>query len=90
MPPFEFLQREQLIFMLGIGVALTLVLLLARASRLCGWSLGRRGAATAERHTFADGIEEENRPVPWLIWLACGAYIVWAVAYVLYNMNSSI
>ena len=81
MPPYLAIHWENLVFMLGVGLALVLVIGLARSSRV----LTLPSVARAEPpHAFGGEVEEENRPVPWLIVLACVAYFGWAIGYVLF------
>jgi hypothetical protein len=86
MPPYEWLANQRLLLALGIGLGLTIAVLLARGSRVFGFSLSKKPAepSESERHEFGGGVSELHRPVPLLVWLVFVGYFVWATAYVLF------
>ena len=87
MPPYDGLAVQHVIFMVGVGLAITFVVLLARGSRAFSLSFGKKSDAEHEMdvHQFGGEVSETKRPVPWLIWLLWPAYFLWAAGYVLFN-----
>ena len=87
MPPYDRLAIEHVIFMVGVGLAITFVILLARGSRALSLSFSKKSDAEHERDvvTFGGDVSETHRPVPWLIWLLWPAYFLWAASYVYLN-----
>jgi len=85
MPPYEMIQANDLLFMWAIGLALAIVVFLARGSRVFTFSFSRTEGKDDDLHAFPGGVSERNRPVPILIWLVFLGYFVWATAYVIYS-----
>jgi hypothetical protein len=87
MAPYDMLHMESVWMMLLGGGLVTLAVVLARASRRHALSLKRRSEEQleAETHEFADGVREQNRPVPVFIWIVTVGYFVWATAYVIFT-----
>jgi len=86
MPPYDWIGSWHLVFMTGVGLGLALAVILARGSRVWGFSLRPRPDREEEEevHEFGGGVSEMNRPVPWLIWLVFVGYFIWATAYVIF------
>ncbi len=84
MPPYEAIQAGDLLFMWVIGLVLSIVVFLARGSRLLTFSFSRPAEEGDDLHTFPGGVSETNRPVPIFIWLVFIGYFVWATAYVVF------
>jgi hypothetical protein len=83
MPPYAQLQLDDFLFAVAVGLGLVVAVILARGSEYL--SLRReRPDEEQEVHEFGGGVQEANRPVPWLIWLLFVGYFVWAAAYVLF------
>ena len=87
MPPYDFLATQSLVFMCGVGLLVTLAIVLARSSGHLGLTGSRKSDEdlAKEAHEFAGGVSETNRPVPWLIWLVFVGYFLWAVGYVIFS-----
>jgi hypothetical protein len=87
MPPYTWLAKQDVLYIVGIGLLLTIVVILARASRVWGFTTQK---ATDEElakdiHVFPGEVSETQRPVPWLIWLVFVGYFLWAIGYVIWN-----
>jgi hypothetical protein len=85
MPPYDLINAEQEILALGIGLGLTVLVILARGSRLFTWSFGKRSLDESSGHVreFAGKVSESDGPVPLSIWLVAATVLVWSVAYIL-------
>lgn len=86
MPPYDLIGIEAVLYMTGVGLLVSLGIILARGSRAWSWSARRRSDAEleAEVHEFGGEVSETNRPVPWLIWLVFIGYFIWATSYVVF------
>jgi hypothetical protein len=73
--------------MLGGGLMVALAIILARASSHYSFTLKKRSEEELqqETHTFADTVEEQNRPVPVFIWLVAIGYVIWAISYIVFS-----
>ena len=87
MPPFDLLALQHVVFMVGVGLAITFAVLLARGSRRLSFTAGKKSDAEMEQevHEFGGQVSETRRPVPWLIWLLWPVYFLWAAGYVIFN-----
>jgi hypothetical protein len=86
MPPYNAMQLEHLILAVGIGLLLVIAVILARTSRYYSISLSKkRKEMQDEVHVFGGNVSEGYKPVPLLIWIIMGGYLVWSVIYILYN-----
>lgn len=86
MPPYDLIGTENVLYMTGVGLLVSLGIILARGSR--AWSLAGRKRSDeeldADVHEFGGEVSESSRPVPWLIWLVFVGYFIWAVSYVVF------
>lgn len=87
MAPYSILATKQVIFFVGIGLLISLAIILARASRYWGFTTQQKSDEELAKdvHEFGGGVTETQRPVPWLIWLVFVGYFIWAISYVLWN-----
>ncbi|HJX51481.1 MAG TPA: hypothetical protein VJ801_01835 [Polyangia bacterium] len=87
MPPYDLLAIQHLIFMVGVGLAIVFVVILARGSRWLSFSTQKKTDADREHDVveFGGEVSETRRPVPWLIWLLWPAYFLWAAGYLIFN-----
>jgi hypothetical protein len=87
MPPYTWLAQQNTLFIIGIGLLLTIVVILARASRVWGFTTQKSSddELAKDVHVFPGEVSETRRPVPWLIWLVFVGYFVWAAGYVIWN-----
>lgn len=84
MPPYDEMQFQHLVLMIGFGVLVALLVILARGSEvftLKKFSLGDNESIKE----FGGEVSEGNRPVPLLIWLIFAGYFLWAAVYVIYS-----
>lgn len=86
MPPYSWIHFESFLFMMGIGLALSFAILLARGSDLFTFSFRKQSEAQLEEslHEFGGEVKEYNKPTPLFIWLVFLGYFLWATAYVIY------
>jgi len=85
MPPYESLEVESLVFMFGVGLILVFGIILARGSRWFSFTMLSRPDQELEKvHHFGGEVSEDDRPVPWLIWVVLFGYFAWAIGYVIY------
>ena len=87
MPPYSWIHLESVWWMWGGGLMVATAIILARASRYYSFTLKRRSEEELQKetHTFADAVEEQNRPVPVFIWLVAIGYVLWAISYVVFS-----
>ena len=86
MPPYSWIHLENVWWMLAGGLLFAVAIILARASTTFTFSFRKRtDKELQEEHEFADGIKEQNRPVPILIWLVFIGYFIWAALYVVFS-----
>lgn len=87
MPPYTWLAKQDVLFIFGIGLLLTVIVILARASRVWGFTTRKMTdeELANDVHLFPGGVSETQRPVPWLIWLVFVGYFLWATGYVMWN-----
>jgi hypothetical protein len=83
MPPYRLIDLEYVYFILGVGLIITILVILARTSPSWSFTLKKRSNREIERdiHEFGGGVTEQNRPIPWLIWVVVVGWLVWAVTY---------
>lgn len=87
MPPYTWLAKQNALFIVGVGLLLTIVVILARGSRVWGFTTQKKTDEELARdvHEFPGKVSETQRPVPWLIWFVFVAYFLWAIGYVIWN-----
>jgi hypothetical protein len=87
MPPYDLINTSYEILAIGIGVGITVLVILARGSTFFSWSFRKRSDAEIEEHLieFGGGVSERNAPVPIAIWLVAAAVTIWSVGYILSN-----
>ena len=87
MPPYEWLHFKSFTLMIGIGLVLTIAIILARGSRYLSFTFKRRSDKELEEsiHEFGGGVQETNRPMPLLIWLVSIGWFIWAISYVVFT-----
>jgi hypothetical protein len=91
MPPYLMLHQQRIFLMFGIGVLVTLAIVLARGSRFISFPNRKETeAAPHEIKEFGGGVTERQGPVPWLIWVVLGAFFLWAAVYVVYASRHDI
>ena len=85
MPPYDLINMEQEILAIGIGLGITVLVILARGSRVFTWSFGKRSFEEGAEpiREFGGKVSEGDGPVPLSIWLVAAAVLVWSVAYIL-------
>ena len=86
MPPYGLIHFEQVLWVLLIGVVLSLAIILARTARSWSFTFKARSEKELEdeTHEFPGGVSEQNRPMPIFIWLVIIGYVVWATSYVVF------
>ena len=86
MPPYESMHIENLLWVFGVGLLVTLAIALARGSRYFTFTLNRRSEAEleADTHEFGGDVREQNRPLPIFMWLIIISWFIWAVGYALF------
>jgi len=85
MPPYLTMHVENTLWIfLGGGLA-ALAIVLAVGSRFFVFDRRSDEQHAEAGHRFGDGLEEQRRPAPLLIWLVFAGYFVWAIAYVLFT-----
>ena len=89
MPPYTWIHLENVWWVLAGGLIFASAIVLARGSRHFTFTFRKRSdqALDEDVHTFADGVQEQNRPVPLFIWLVSLGYLVWAILYVVFSGN---
>lgn len=86
MPPYESIQAQDVLFMITVGVGLSLAVTLARLSRVLFLTIRRRDPETESEPTkIPGGLAEGHRPIPILIWVLAVGYLMWAVGYIIYS-----
>lgn len=87
MPPYESMHVENLWWVFAGGTLLALVIALARGVKYLTFTLRPRSdeELEADTHEFGGGVREQNKPMPWLIWLIGIGYFIWAIAYVVFS-----
>ncbi len=85
MPPYDLINFEYFVMMIGFGLILTAAIMLARGSRLFTFGMTKRTDREIDEdvHDFGDGVREGTRPVPIFIWVVWIGYFIWAVGYVI-------
>jgi hypothetical protein len=85
MPPYTQINFDNFLFMILVGIGLAIAIILARGSAYLSFSFRGSSRNEDERaHEFGGGVQEHDRPVPWLIWLIFVGYFIWAVSYILF------
>lgn len=87
MPPYDLINLRYFLLMMGVGIGVPLLVVLARGATRYTFSFRRRSDAEIERsrHEFGGGVEETDRPVPLFIWLIILLVFLWAVGYTIYT-----
>ncbi len=87
MPPYTWIHLENVWWMLAGGMIVTAAIVLARGSRHFSFTFKKRTDKEIDEdsHTFADDVQEQNRPVPVFIWLMFFGYFIWATLYVVFS-----
>lgn len=86
MAPYYFIDFEYFVFMVGVGLIITLLIILARSSFAMSFTLKSRSDRELEEdvHEFGGGVTECYRPLPLLMIVVFFGYFVWAAGYVIY------
>lgn len=84
MAPYWSIDLSYVFFALGIGLIISLLVCLARATPWLTFTFRRRTDRQIEDdfHEFGGGVTERNRPIPLLIWVVLVGYFLWAAGYV--------
>ena len=87
MPPYDLSNYRQMLFMLAVGLGLSLLIALARGAAHFGLTLRRRSdkELTDDVHSFGGDVSERNGPVPLVIVLVGLAVLLWSVGYIIYS-----
>ncbi len=83
MPPYDLLNLRYVIYFLGIGCALSVLLILARGARTFSFTFRKRSQQEIDDdiHTFGSGVQERNAPLPLFMWVLILAFFIWAIVY---------
>jgi hypothetical protein len=84
MPPYLTMHVENTLWLLLGGTLFALVIILAVGSRFFSFDRRREEQHAQSTHHFGEGLEEQRRPAPLLIWMVFVGYFVWAIAYVVF------
>ena len=87
MPPYIWIHLENVWWMFAGGLIFAAAIVLARASATFTFSFRKRSDKELDEdtHDFADDVQEQNRPMPILIWLVFIGYFIWAALYVVFS-----
>lgn len=87
MPPYSWIHLESVFWVLAGGMIFASAIILARGSRVWGFSFKKRSEhqMEEEEYEFVDNLKEGHRPVPLFIWLVFIGYFIWATAYVVFS-----
>lgn len=87
MPPYDLINYEYFVMMIGIGLILTVAVMLARGSRIFNFGSTPRTDREIDEdvHDFGDNVREGTRPVPIFIWFVWIGYFIWALGYVIFS-----
>jgi hypothetical protein len=86
MPPFSLINLEYVFSIIGVGLIIAFLVILARATPVWSFTFKKRSDREIEQdiHEFGSGVTERNQPIPWLIWVVLCGWFAWAAAYSVY------
>ncbi len=86
MPPYDLINLKYFLFMMAVGVALSLLVMLARGAREYSFSFRKRSEEELQHslHEFGGEVSETDRPVPLIIWVIATGVLVWSIGYVVF------
>jgi len=87
MPPYDLINWRYFLFMMAVGIGLSLLVILARGSRTISFSLKKQTQEEIDDsiHEFGGGVTEKNSPVPLFILVIITGVLVWSVGYTIYS-----